>query len=130
MEMTFEFNQQLMPQSLVEIGEIGQFGLEAWNDEGYYWYLVVSTQMGKTIMASCGPVIPDVDIMPSGFSMSYTEVDYKEDKLCKTINFYLNDKGKKLTNAQVIPIKEAISQFKDLQSYLDTHIGEIPDDKN
>ena len=36
--MQFEFNQQLMPQSLVEVEEIGQFGLEGWNDEGYYYY--------------------------------------------------------------------------------------------
>lgn len=33
---TFEFNNQFVPQSLVEIDNIGSFAIEASNDEGYY----------------------------------------------------------------------------------------------
>lgn len=118
MQVSIEFNQQLMPQSVVDVDELGQFALEAWNDDGYYYYLIVRTSLGTTSIASCGPVIPDVDMLPSGFSMSLDKVPYKEDKLSRTVSMWLNDRSKKLTNAQLMDIDEAIDQFRDLKEYL------------
>lgn len=118
--MQFEFNQQLMPQSLVEVEEIGQFGLEAWNDAGYYYYLVIRTILGTSVVSTCGPVVPDIDILPSGFKMTLDKMPYKEEKLIKTISFFLNDKSKALTHAQVLPVEEAIRQFRELKDYLIT----------
>lgn len=116
--MQFEFDQELMPQALIEIPEIGQFGLEASNDEGYFYYLIVRTLLGTTTIATCGPIIPDIEILPSGFSMSLVKMPYREDKLSKTISFFLNDKSKKLTEAKLIDIDEAINQFRELKDYL------------
>lgn len=116
--MQFEFNQQLMPQNLVEIEEIGQFGLEGWNSEGYYWYLIIRTCLGTATVATCGPVVPDIELLPSGFKMTLDKMPYKEEKLAKTISYFLNDRSKCLTEARVIPIDEAISQFRELKDYL------------
>ena len=33
---TFEFNNQFVPQSLVDIENIGQFAIEASNADGYF----------------------------------------------------------------------------------------------
>lgn len=118
MQMTLEFDQQLQYQNYVDVEEIGQFALEASNDEGMYWYIVVRTIMGTTTIATCGPVVPDIDILPNGFSTTLTKMPYKEDKLGKTIGFWLNDKSKKLTTARVLDIEEAINQFRDLKDYL------------
>lgn len=119
--MTAEFNQQLMPQSSVDIDEMGQFALEAWNDDGMYYYLVVRTLLGTTTIATCGPVVPDVELLPSGFSMTLDKMPYKEDKLAKTINFWLNGKDKKLTNAVTIKPEDAIENFRDLKAYLQNY---------
>lgn len=115
---TFEFNQQLVPQSLINIEEIGEFAIEASNDEGYYYYLIVKTLLGTCTMASCGPVIPDVPLLTSGFKISLDKCQYKEDKVAKSINFWLNDKSKKLTSAQIISIDEALYQFPDVANYM------------
>ena len=118
MQATIEFNQQLMPQNVIDIEEIGQFAVEAWNDDGYYYYLIVRTSLGTTSIASCGPVIPDVDLLPSGFTTSLEKMAYKEDKLSRSITMWLNDRSKKITQAKIIDIDEAIDQFRDLGEYL------------
>ena len=116
--MIFEFNNQLVPQNLIDIDQIGEFGIEASNDDGYYYYMVIKTLLGTSVIATCGPVFPDSELLPSGFSCTLTKMPYKEDKLAKTINLFLNDKYKKLTRAEVIEVDDAIAQFRELRDYL------------
>lgn len=116
--MTFEFNQQLVPQSLINVESVGEFAIEAFNDEGYFYYLIIKTLLGTCTIASCGPIIPDVNLLTSGLKICLDKCQYKEDKLAKTINFWLNDKSKKLTNARIIDIDEALDQFPDVALYM------------
>lgn len=118
--MDFEFNHQLMPQNVLEVAEVGEFAVEAWNDQGYYWYLVVRTIMGTSIISVCGPVFPDIKLLPSGFNMSLEKIPYKEEKLARTINMFLNDHRKGITEARVIDVLDGISQFRELKEYLTT----------
>lgn len=121
----FEFNNQLMPQSLIDIDNIGDFAIEANNDEGAFWYLVIRTSLGTTTIASCGPVVPDIELLPDGYCCYLTRMDYKEEKLIKWINMWLNDRGKKLVQAKVINIDDAINQFRDLGEYLTNYSKDI-----
>ena len=115
---TFEFNNQFVPQSLVDIENIGQCAIEASNDEGYFWYLIISTSLGTVTIASSGPSIPDVALLPGGYSCSFYTMEYKENKLEKAINTWLNDRGKCLTQARVIEVDEALDEFRDIAQYL------------
>lgn len=116
--MTFEFNQQLMPQNLIDIENIGDFALEGINDEGNFYYLIVRTSLGITTLASCGPVVPDVNLLPSGYCTYISRMQYKEDKVAKQINIWLNDKSKALTKASLVEIEDALDQFRDLGEYM------------
>lgn len=116
--MEFEFNNQFTPQSLIDIDNIGAFALEAVNEDGIYYYYIVQTIIGQSIIASCGPIIPDIDILPSGFCVTIYKMPYNEIRLTKAINLFLNDKYKKITDARIIDIEEAIDQFRDVKSYL------------
>lgn len=98
-----------MPQNLIDIDQIGEFGIEASNDDGYHYYMVIKTVLGTSVIATCGPIFLDSDLLPSGFSTTLTKMPYKEDKLAKTINLFLNDKYKKITSASVIDVVEAIN---------------------
>lgn len=117
--MQFEFNNQLMPQSLVDVEDVGQLAIEATNDEGYYYYLLIRTLLGTATIVSCGPVVPDIDRLPDGYQIRLDRMDYKEDKICKQINFWLNDRSKKLTEAHPITFEEAIDAMRDVKSYLE-----------
>ena len=121
--MTFEFNNQYVAQSLIDIDEIGVFAIEARNDAGEYYYMVVRTLLGTVTMATCGPVVPDVALLPTGYSTYLTRMPYKEDKISNAINKWLNDTKKQLTVANLIDINDAIAQFRDIGDYL-TNYGE------
>lgn len=116
--MEFQFNNQLTPQNQIDIDNIGSFALEASNDDGLYYYYLVKTVLGHSIIASCGPIIPDLDILPSGFSINLHKMNYNENRLFKVINSFLNDKEKKITSAYEISIEDAINRFRDLKDYL------------
>ena len=113
-----------MPQNLIEIDEIGEFALEAWNDEGLYYYMIIRTLLGVCSVTTCGPIVPDIDLLPSGYTVSFNRIPYKEDKLCKTINLFLNDRIRKITGAKIIEINEAIEQFRDIKEYLRNYTEE------
>ena len=115
---TFEFNNQFVPQSLVDIENIGQFAIEANNADGYFWYLVVTTSLGTVTIASSGPCIPDVALLPGGYACSFYTMEYKENKLEKAINTWLNDRGKGLVEARVVEVDKALDEFRDLGEYL------------
>lgn len=116
--MQFEFNNQLVPQNLIDVDEIGSFGLEAISEDGFYYYLVIQTYQGMSIIGTCGPLIPDTDILVSSFSTSIAKIPYKEDKISKFINGFLNDKYKNIVEAKIIDVEDAIDQFKDTKDYL------------
>lgn len=121
---TFEYDQELQFMSSIDIEDLGNFAIEANNDEGMFWYLIVRTSLGTVTTATCGPVIPDVELLPSGFSQSLFKSPFKEDKLAKSISLFLNDRGKKIVKAVEIPIDEAIRQFRDLGEYLENYSEE------
>ena len=115
--MIFEYNNQLLPQNLIDINDFGQCCLECSNEDGFYYYIIIKTTMGTTTIATCGPVVPDVDLLPSGFMTTLKRMDFKEDKVCKELKTFLNDK-KKITEAKEIPFDQAIDNFRELSQYL------------
>lgn len=117
----FPFDQELQFMSELELGDIGNFAIEANNEEGMFWYLIIRTSLGTCSIAQCGPVIPDVSLLPDGFSQSLFKVPYKEDKVGKWISSFLNDRSKKITKAVEISIDEAIEQFRNLKEYLENY---------
>lgn len=116
--MEFEFNNELKAQNKINIDNIGSFALEACNENGAFFYYVVQSIMGQCIIASCGPIVPDIDAIPSGFCINLYKMIYNETKLGKAINLFLNDKYKQITAAQEITIEDAIEQFRDIKDYL------------
>jgi hypothetical protein len=102
----------------LNIKSIGNCSIEATNDDGDFFYLVVFSSSGKTYIATCGPVTPDIEELKTGFSCSLTIIDFNEVKLYRIIKFWLNNKNYKITSAQLIARKEALAQFRDLGTYL------------
>ena len=123
MQVDFEYNKQWVPQNLLNLEEVGQCAIEACNDDGMFFYLIVSTVLGEAVIASCGPVIPDVDEIPDGYCCSMYRMEYKEDKLVKTISMWLNHKDRKITEAKEVSLTEALDQFRDLGSYLSKELS-------
>lgn len=116
--MEFEFNRELTAQNFVDINNIGVFALEAINSSGMYYYYTVQTIMGTSVIASCGPIIPDLETLPENFSIKVYQISYNENKLARGISLFLNDKEKQIVDAREIDINDCIAQFRDVKEYL------------
>lgn len=116
--MEFEYDHQIVAQAMVNIDDIGDFGLEAYNDEGYYYYLFVKTVLGETYIATCNSVLPDTTIISDKFSIEITHFNYNNRKISKAIYNFLNDFRKGITGVTVMGSEEVISYFKDSSKML------------
>lgn len=117
MEVQFEFNKVLMPQNLVNLEDIGDFALECFNDNlSVYFYIVGKTKDGFTTFYTWGPVIPDLNIPMDKYSFNIKIVEYKEKKIIKFIDTFLNSYG--ITEAKLIKFEEALEQAKNEKDFL------------
>ena len=79
---TIEFNNEYLPQSLIEIPDIGNFALEAYNEkQGYFFYLMIKTMLGTATIVSYGPVVPQVTLLPESYSVNFSRVPFKDRKI-------------------------------------------------
>ena len=103
---------------MVDISNIGDFGLEAYNDSGYFFYLFVKTVLGETYVASCNYILPDTTIVTEDFSINITHFNYNERKISKSINTFLNDYKKGIVGVKTMSSEEVIEYFTDSREML------------
>lgn len=123
--MVFEFNNQFLPQNSIDIDRIGEFAIECSNEQGFYYFLVVKTSLGTTTIASCGPLVPDVVLLPNGYETSLIRIKSEDSKIEKEITKWLNDRKKCIIEARQISIDDALDQFVDLGNYLKNYSDEV-----
>lgn len=123
---TFDFANELRPTNSIEIPEIGNFCLEAINeDDGLYYYLLVKTSLGTSSIMHYGPVVPDVNLIPSGYSTNFERQKFNDKKINLWISKWLNDKNKKITAAYIIDETKIFDNFRDLSSYMKNYSDEV-----
>lgn len=120
MRSQFEYNFQLAPKNNIDIVDIGNCAISATSEsDGYEYIIVTQTIMGKTYIAQCGPLVIDKnDEFVNGFNTHLTITEYKEKRIEYLIDTFLNDKGKRITNATEITKEDAINKFQNLKTYL------------
>lgn len=113
--MIFEFSVQKTFDQSIDIVDIGNTALRCTNRLMDDYFLIVKTVFGKTHIIKFGPVCPDIDILIDGFSVSYTKLDYKETKIHKEIDKFINDFKKEINNIEEITEYEAWNAFPAIQ---------------
>ena len=78
---TFEFANEWVPTNSIDIPEIGNFYLEAIDEENLmYYYLMIKSSLGTASVMSYGPVVPDVQLLPDKYQVSFERLSFKEKK--------------------------------------------------
>ena len=120
--MNVDFYSEFNPLKTLEIKDIGKCAIEGVNPDGFYFYLVIITVRGVAHMFTCGPLIPDLDDLPPGYTVNYSTTNFNIQKLKKTVSAWLNGrkpgKSKPINEAKLVDIDYAISQFKSVKSYV------------
>lgn len=108
----FEYAPQEVFTKQLDVADIGNTCIRAETAEHTEMYLLTKTTMGKTAILKFGPILPDVrEVLLDGFSVSYKKIDYKEGKIIKEINLFLNDAKKCFIDAEELYDEVAFKEF-------------------
>ena len=108
--MTFEYLQRIVVDGELEVDNIGDCILQANDDLGNEYYLIVKTLLGVTEIIEYGPIAPDISILPPNYNIKYSRIDYNEGKIERSIDKFLNDGKRAITQARVVSLED-ISEF-------------------
>lgn len=123
---SIEFDNEFVPQNIIDIPELGNFALEGINEkDGLYYYLLVKTSLGTSSIFTFGPIIPDVDLLPENYSFNYQRIPFKDTKMKMFVSKWLNDFKRKISIANIISEEDFISNIKDLKLYINTYSDEV-----
>ena len=121
----FEFDLQPEYQKSIAVEDIGDFGIIASTTEGVQYCMAVKTILGTTAIATCGPSIPDIEILPNNFSCELVKIPFNASKIIKKAGLWLNDPYKKIKFAETTSFEAAVANFRDITTYLNNLNEEI-----
>lgn len=115
MEIKYKPEKQLT--AVLDIDDIGNCAIEAYNDLNEYYYLLIKTVLGKSKVYSFGPIVEDGQA--DHFDLSFYTMDYNIKKLQKTVFAFLNNFKTNIEAAIVIDFEQALTKITSLDVYLD-----------
>lgn len=105
---------------VIDIVDIGNTSLEIETTEGFYYYLLTKTVMGKTLILTFGPIFEEASLFLKDFNLNCKIVDYKEQIIIKIINKYVNTPliAKNITNVQELTDYELLQKIPDVEQII------------
>lgn len=104
--MTFEYLQRVIVDAELEVPDIGECCIQARNDLGEEWYLLIRSDMGFVDLIEYGPAHPDFNVLPNSVSLTYDHFEYSVFKLEKRIDKFLNNSKRMITQASVTEVDD------------------------
>lgn len=118
MEQDFEYIHVVSALDTFHVNDIGNIILLANNDISLQWILYIKTDFGRTLIKEFGPLYQEKNaITKFGFDCHMEEIDYNEKKLTKSINTFLNNPRREITQVREIDLieyAEKLNLAKDL----------------
>lgn len=103
--MKFDYLQRVTVDAQLDVEDIGQCVILSRNDLGEEWYLLIRTELGFTEVLEYGPAVPDLTILPFAVNMSYNRFEYNQGKIERTIDRFLNNPKRLITQAEVTDVE-------------------------
>ena len=116
--MTFEYFYTKQCMGELDVEDIGNCTIQALNDDGLIWYMVIQTTLGWTKIFEYGPCAPDFNELPKGVNCNFSRIDFDEKKLYKRIDEFLNNSFRKITQAFIVEEDIAWQDCKSIIEYM------------
>ena len=113
--MIFEYSVQRTFNEAIDVVDIGNTALKCIGSKLDEYYIILKTIMGKVHIIKFGPVVPDIDVLITDFSVDYKKIDYKEPAIHKEVDKFINDFRKEITSVEEITEYEAWQVFPNIQ---------------
>lgn len=121
--MKFEYLQRVVVDADIEIDNIGDCVLEATNDLGEQFYLIIRTILGWTEILEYGPCLPDFELLSASYNIKYSRIEFNMAKIERIIDKFLNDAKRVITQAR-------LTTLEDIRDCLVNPIDKLMEDSN
>jgi len=122
--MIYDYNQATMFLNTLEVKDFGNTAIRSTTEEGLELYLIIATSQGSTLLIEFGPILPDLPVLPKGYSLSCSTFAFKESKIDKAITDLLNNTKYPAVNAEVIDPLDALCALPNIKEVLEYHMSE------
>ena len=134
----YGYNGTAQYADYLELEDNLNFALQAFDEDGLYYFLVVYTKLGYTTILEYGPMSCDDDIIPELYNVSQKKIEVDDKKVDDIINKFLQrktrlDSHKKnpfdsSRKCKVVEVKEVTTNYAldsgiDIFKYLELEIG-------
>ena len=109
--MTFDYLQRIVVDGQLDVENIGHCILQANDDFGKEYYLIILTELGWTEILEYGPCCPDLFQLPPDYQIKYSRIEYNQGRIERTIDKFLNDGKRIITQAKVVEDINSIREF-------------------
>ena len=116
--MNFDYFYTKQINDSLAVDDIGNCAIEACSDEGARYYLVIKTQLGSSIIFEYGPIIPEINLLPKTCTCSFRRIAFSENKLIKTIDGFLNNPYRTITQATIVDEAEVYQNCINIIDYV------------
>ena len=113
--MRFEYLATKQYLDAIDIDDIGNVCLNALNDFGDEYFLSIQTYLGWTEIKEFGPCVVDSNVVNNYFNLLYNRYEYNESKIIKTIEKFVNNDKRNITQIFFVDRKALLDRLKNLK---------------
>lgn len=113
MKQTFDYIKTVTALDSFTVEDVGNASIQAFNDIGEEYYLVVRSSVGYCTITTFGPIEDRCPNSSQFFYSSYT-IQYNEKKLCTIIDKFINDTKKNITQLLEIELEDVVLLLKEV----------------
>ena len=113
--MTFEYMATQTYLDSIDIDDLGNVCLNALNDNGDEYYLIVTTNLGWVEVIEYGPCTVDFNTISSYFNFNFTKFEYSDSKISKIIEKFINNDKRNITQVYFSDRQFALKRYKELK---------------
>lgn len=118
MRKTFEYFYSREAIGNLDVEDIGNCSIEANDDLGNFYYMVIDTNLGFTRIFEYGPCNSDFNELPKAVGCTFNRIEFNEKQIQKRIYSFLNAPHRNITQAQLVDRDYALDGCKDIIEYM------------
>jgi hypothetical protein len=118
MRQNFEYFYSREAIGNLDVEDIGNCSIEANDDLGNFYYIVIDTNLGFTRIFEYGPCNPDFNELPKAVGCTFNRIEFNEKQIQKRIYSFLNAPHRNITQAQLVDRDYALDGCKDIIEYM------------
>ena len=113
----YEYFFTTMATGELQLNDPANCCIQACNDSGEFYYLLIESTLGWTKFLEYGPAMPDFNELPKSVVCVFNRITFDEKKIEKKIREFLNSPIKKITQAMEVDREMMFEDCKPILNY-------------